>query len=228
MSKMEKSLKKHMFSTIWAILIVMLLVGCWYHKADWNQFWALWGTESIAFILVAFYFWKPSAATSWSMLMGSGFWLINQVVSWYHGDLLAFIGMPVEMTVLSGVYIATFVAEAFFLYYALSHKRGGSAPFKIAKPETTAMLGLINMAVYSAVKIYWTYSYGNASVLAGTPIYISGMMWAGGIGVMSAASIVNMKARRENTIAMIIALVGLLIAAYAALYYGLALALTGV
>jgi hypothetical protein len=228
MSKMEKSLKKHMFSTIWAIMVVFLLVGCWYHKADFNQFWALWGTESIAFGLVAFYFWKPTATSSWAMLMGTGVWLINQVAGWYHGELLAFIGEPARLQLLSGIYIATFVAEGFLLYYALSHKKGGKPPFKLGSVETTAMIGLIIMALYSGWKIYWTYSYGNASVLAGTPIYISGMMWAGGIGVMSAASIVNMKARRENTIAMIIALVGLLIAAYAALYYGLALALTGV
>ena len=226
--KTVKALKKHIFATIWALLAAFLMLGLFAHQNDWNQFWALWGTEILAFGLVAFYLWKPTAISAFAMFAGSGVWLLNQVVGWYSAQLFAFIGGQMQLQTMTIVNIITFVAEAGLFYYAFAHRKGSAAPpFKFASPQTTALFGFILMFLFAGWKTYWMYT--TQAWRNTTPIYISGMTWAVGIAVMAAASIINLKfTRKENTIIMLVGVVGLLVATYAALYYGLGLALTGI
>ena len=226
MSKTEKTLKKHIFATIWAVLSTFLLLGLFVHQADWNTFWALWATEVLTFGLLAFYLWKPTAISAFTMFAGSVVWLASQAVGWYRGDLLVFLGQQAQLDVIAAMNVITFAVNAGLFYYAFSHRKGGgSPPFKFASVQNTAFLGFIIVAAFAGAKLYWTYTGPQGGSLAGT----SGITWATGIAVMAAASIVNLKfTRKENTIVMLVGVVGLLVAMYAALYYGLALSIVGV
>lgn len=213
----------------WAILVIMLFTGLAIHTNDWTSYWALWLTEGLAMLLVAFYFYRPSTLSGVGMALGGLIWLVNQLLCWYLGELTQQTFVQTMMT-LQYVFVFTFIVEAVLVglvYLKSSGNRGGT------EGKLPATIGLIIMGVYSLLKMVTLYRtwilYGG--FVPGTPQGNSAYTWAGGVMIMAFGSLIALHSSDDSAgqrIGGYIALVGLVVASFAALYYGLALATLGV
>jgi len=217
---MSEELKKyfgHPLTGIWAILAGVLLLGLVAHNQmlHWNVFWALWITEILSFVLIAVFFYKPSQVTGYGAVAGSAVWLLNQLSCWYYG----------EMTHLTNdyqIFYLTAVLNAVILGFV--YWKRDEASTEDAMTWGTFAMGI--MALFSGWKLYEIY---REQFIPGTPVYYSANLWGISILIMSLGSILYLRSSQEENqnYGLTAAAIGLLMAAFTALYYGLALTLTG-
>lgn len=231
---MAEELKKYFgdpLTGVWAILVGVLLLGLAVHSQgqEWNNYWALWITEASTFVLIAVFFYKPSQITGYGAVAGSAVWLLNQLNCWYYGEM-THLPPAQAMPYLMQIFYITAAFNAIILgvvYWKRDEVSGAS----VESGVNWGTIGLLIMTLFSGWKIYelhrlWTI-YGG--FVPGTPSANSAYAWAIGILIMSLGSILYLRSTRDNNKAsgVYIAAIGLLIASFAALYYGLALSLTG-
>jgi hypothetical protein len=226
---MSEELKKYFgdpLTGLWAILAGVLFLGlvAHYQTLDWNSYWALWVTEILSFVLLAVFFYKPSQVTGYGAVAGSVVWLLNQLNCWYHLTALQ-----------ANAYLAYTQEEWGPFYYltaALNVVILGFVYWKRDEASTEdsmtwGTIGLGIMALFSGWKLYEIY---REQFPPGTPVYYSANLWGIGILAMALGSILYLRSSQEanKTYGIYAAAIGVLIAACAALYYGLALTLIGV
>ena len=223
---MSEELKKYFGDPqtgLWAILAGVLLLGLVAHSQtlEWNHYWALWVTEALSFILVAVFFYRPNGITGYGAAGGSAVWLVNQLSCWYYG----------EMTHATSVQYWQIMIPLFSVTAFLNAVILGVVYWKRNETSTedsmtwgTIAMGI--MALFSGWKLYEGHRIGFA---LGTPIGNSAYAWGIGILAMSLGSILYLRSSEEEykTYGVYATAIGLLIAACAAIFYGLALTLTG-
>lgn len=241
-----KSTFKDRFTGVWAILAIILFTGLGIHykTLDWTDYWALWLTMALACGIIALYFYRPTETTGFFAIAGVGVWLLNQLYCWYWGMMTGLPqSNPAYWWYLDYVFYMTAAAEG--LFFAVAYFRqdkpltafwgGIGAIFHGANPENFGYVATGLMALFSGWKLYEINRLINLGVFPalGVPYSNSAVLWGLGILVMSLGSMWYIRAHANKDeshqdYATYIALIGVLIAAFAALYYGLALSLTGV
>lgn len=149
---------------------------------------------------------------------------------WYFGELTHTTFVQ-SMLTLQYVYIVTFSAEITLLivaYLSIASKRN----VEEGEGKWIAATGLGIMLLFSIAKIVTLYRswavFGG--FVPGTDVANSAYSWGIGILIMSIGSLVAVLSHEDSgsrRVGGYIALIGLVIGTFAALYYGLALAILG-
>jgi hypothetical protein len=200
----------------WAILAIVLLISTLYY-----QFHQLWGfatvaTEFCLFAMFAFVLLKPSVSASLATLLGSVFWLINQLDWWYLG-----IGTNMALfTAIMNTFLLAFVLYSYmgkkelFTFTTIFSETGASYPL---------VLAFIVTVLYGVWKVYIDFVVHLPTATTNGPL--SGGLWAFGITLMAFASLSSLFMPKAEVgsvywAVFAIAMLGLIIAGFAALAYG--------
>jgi hypothetical protein len=199
---------------IWALMIVALLAGLYLHQATaaaWQMWWAVWLCEIFTYVLYALFFTLKTPSTALAVAIGSIVWYISQTSTTASG-------WPAQNL----TYILTAIASGFLVYYAWSHREDTNIPY-VSKSDVNAFgaVALIVMMVFAVSKMFgWIpWSYDVAA-------FTSAVCWSFGQLLISLGCLLFfVKLKEYRSTPLYIAVLGLLIAMYAALVYGIALTL---
>lgn len=208
----------------WLGALGVLIAGLVFHYNPINAYDVpIWITEAVAFASLGLFLYRPNNWTALGAFGGSLAWLVNQLINWY-GVTLGFGGwLQHSVAGYTTLYVITAVAACALLYFSFT-KKGGSAPIvgTLGGASKTAFFAFAIIGLFGFWKILI-----NWQIMATIPSadFNSRVMWGLGIGLMGFASAWHLKATKKEAIYLV--LIGLLIAASAALYYGRGLSLLG-
>jgi len=197
---------------IWALLILALLAGLFLHQlkaSAWQMWWAVWFCEILTYILYAMFFVLKTPSTALAVAIGSINWYINQRSTAYAGE--------------QSLYVLTFFVSLILVLCAYGYRERKDIPY-VSKEYVNVFgaVALVVMMLFAVGKmmswIPWSYD---------TAAFTSAEAWSFGQFFISLGGLMSMiKLKKENeAIPLYIAGFGLVIALFAALAYGIALAL---
>lgn len=197
---------------LWLPLAVGLLAGLLLRPQEWSSYWALWVTEIVTVVLLALYFYFETLHSAIGAFVGAIVWLINQGLCWRgYGNQIVISGFNI-------LYVVTAIAAISILVYVGLTRKSTS----VENQQWFGMGAFIVMTVFCVWKIYEV----TQQFVPGTAMYASALTWGAGILLMSSGSIVYVAKKWDETMA--ITVIGLLLAWYAAVAYGMALSVAGV
>ena len=202
----------------WAILAIILLISTLYYQFHQLRGFATIATEFCLFAMFVFVMLKPSVSASLATLLGSVFWLVNQLDWWY-------LGVGTNMALFTAI-MNTFLL-AFVLYSYMSKKEPLTAVTTILSGTDALyplVLAFMVTIVYGVWKVYLDFVVYWQEVMITESL--SGGLWALGITLMAFASLFSLFMPKAEMVPGVywfvfaIAMAGLLIAGFAALAYG--------
>lgn len=214
--------KKFVFYA-WLGAIGVLVAGLLLHRVpDEARLLPIWITEAGAFALLALFLYRPNNWTALGAFGGSVIWLLNQLSNWY-GESLGIGGwLQNNIAGYTTVYVITAAAVCALIYFSVT-KKGGSAPLvsTLGGAPKAGLLAFAVMGIFGVWKIWINYQ-----LMAWTPPadFNSRVIWGLGIGIMGFATAWSLRGKEKKE-AIYLVLIGLLLAASAALYYGRGLSL---
>jgi len=196
---------------IWVLMIVALGAGLYLHQATaaaWQMWWAVWLCEIFTYALYALFFTFKTPSTALAVAIGSIVWYINQRSTSYAGENI--------------IYILTFVASGMLVWYAWARREDTNIPF-VSQSDVNAfgIVAQIVMMLFAFGKMLsWIPWRSNVAA------FTSAEAWSFGQLLISLGSLLALvKLKEYRSAPLYIAVLGLLIAMYAALVYGWALTL---
>jgi hypothetical protein len=206
---------KTKLAVVWGLLALITAVAGIMHQYSSIMLASTIATEFALYAILAYAFFKPSSTVSIISLVASIVWLLNQF-GWN------VTGVPWSNTIaIIYAFIATFLlALVVYMNYAKT-----TVSMDIGKKEgmQILLLSMFVMIVNMGDKLYLDIvGYSSWGVGA-----LSGALWAFGILLMVFGSIISMFSTTSLTkgysMGFMLAVVGLVIASYAAIVYGIAL-----
>ena len=202
---------------LWLVLAFAMVLGLLIHKNDMTYI-GLWTTEFITYLLVFMFMLKPSMITAIGALVGSTNWLANQLITWY--GYQAVLG---TISIHPMTYIITALVSAVLFGLIMTFGRAEKSVSLEGNPKvkTFGVMAFLLMILFSIWKIALIIQggfFGNA--------FTAGLMWGLGILFLSVASLIRLKPvflKAFVGFELYIALIGIVIAGYAAIGYGIML-----
>lgn len=205
-------------AVVWIILATVLFTAVIYHKQFASSLWyyGIIATEFALYITLALALLKPSWHISLMALFASAVWLVNQICNMGWFDIPMDMGTNIS---LFSAILNTFLLAAVAFFYL--------------RPQITGVMGMseglqLLLFAFFVVVIYGVMKFSVDMALLpqwGTGA-LSGALWAFGILLMAVGTLVSLVLPAKISsidVPFMLTVVGLIIAMYAAMAYGMAL-----